>query len=75
MLTLKVVKGEDFLISPLIETVLETYAAGTTVKRSRAARALHTWAIKHGFVFRRDARMSFKGYYLHPQKKLYAAIM
>ena len=74
-LKLKVVRGENFLKSPLLETELEIYQAGETVKKSRNPRVLHTCAIERGFTFRPDARMLFKGYYFDPIHDLYAAIV
>lgn len=75
MFELKVVEGGDLLNSPIAKTELEIYSSGLTVKRAKTPRRLHAWAISHGFVFRRDARMLFRGYYRHYRRDVYAAIV
>ncbi len=72
---LKVVAGADFFKSPCPETEIEIYQAGRTAKRAKTPRALHNYAIAHGFVFRPDARMLFRGYYRDPVTDRYAAIL
>ena len=72
---LKVVSGKTMLTQAISKVEIEIYAEGRTATRSRDVRGLHTWAIEHGFIFRRDQRMLFGGYYRHPKRDLYAAIL